>query len=100
MVVEVGDLADRLLTVPLHPLEMATSAGGATSSDGPGQGETNGGGLLVTLTNYEPAISALLDEVVEPKRPKGPMEAMARTTGKNSGRHPAMTAFTATCLTV
>jgi pimeloyl-ACP methyl ester carboxylesterase len=31
--------------------------------DGPGQGETNGGGLLVTLTNYEPAISALLDEV-------------------------------------
>ena len=31
--------------------------------DGPGQGETNGGGLLVTLTNYEEAISALLDEV-------------------------------------
>ena len=39
-------------------------------------------------------------ELVEEPRALAPEEAMARITGKYSGRAPAMTALTATCSTV
>ena len=56
---------------------------------------------MLSLSRMGPLItSAVLDDVVDPKSPNEPTEAMASTTGKNSGLHPAITAFTATFLTV
>ena len=56
---------------------------------------------MLSLSRIGPLITiAVLDDVVEPKSPNGPTDAIASTTGKYSGLHPAITAFTATCLTV
>src|SRR5579863_2560071 len=56
---------------------------------------------MLSLSRMGPLMTiAVLDDVVDPKSPSGPKDAMASTTGKNSGLHPAITAFTATCLTV
>ena len=56
---------------------------------------------MLSLSRIGPLITiAVLDDVVEPKSPSGPNDAIASTTGKYSGLQPAITAFTATSLTV